>query len=93
VLLKKAVDWDVVDRMPCTVTLLPVPKTSMSFYDVDEYERLVAAASSVDATAHLIVLLGGEAGLRCGEMIALEWRDVDLGNGRSASSDRTGTAR
>ena len=39
----------------------------------------VAATSSVDATAHLIVLLGGEAGLRCGEMIALEWRDVDLG--------------
>ena len=27
---------------------------------------------------HLIVLLGGEAGLRCGEMIALEWGDVDL---------------
>jgi hypothetical protein len=62
VLLKKAVDWDVIDRMPCSVTLLPVPKTSMSFYDFDEYERLVAAASSVDETAHLIVLLGGEAG-------------------------------
>jgi len=39
VLLKKAVDWDVIDRMPCSVTLLPVPKTSMSFYDFDEYER------------------------------------------------------
>ena len=78
VLLKKAVDWDVIDRMPCAVTLLPVPKTSMSFYDFDEYERLVEATSSVDATAHLVVLLGGEAGLRCGEMIALEWRDVDL---------------
>jgi integrase len=26
----------------------------------------------------LIVLLGGEAGLRCGEMMALEWSDVDL---------------
>ena len=24
------------------------------------------------------MLLGGEAGLRCGEIIALEWRDVDL---------------
>ena len=24
------------------------------------------------------MLLGGEAGLRCGEMIALEWSDVDL---------------
>ena len=67
-----------IDRMPCMVTLLPVPKTSMSFYDFDEYERLVAA-SALDATAHLIVLLGGEAGLRCGEMIAPEWRDVDLG--------------
>ena len=25
-----------------------------------------------------MVLLGGDAGLRCGEMIALEWGDVDL---------------
>lgn len=24
------------------------------------------------------MLLGGEAGLRCREMIALEWRDIDL---------------
>jgi integrase len=78
VLLKKAVEWGVLDRVPCTVTLLPVPKMSMSFHDFDEYERLVAAANAIDATAHLIVLLGGEAGLRCGEMIALEWRDVDL---------------
>jgi len=27
---------------------------------------------------HLIVLLAGEAGLRCGEIVGLEWRDVDL---------------
>jgi integrase len=33
----------------------------------------------MDPRAHLIVLLGGEAGLRCGEMMALEWADVDLG--------------
>jgi integrase len=66
------------NRMPCAITLLPVPKTSMSFYDFDEYERLVAAASAIDATAHLIVLLDGEAGLPCGEMIAREWKDVDL---------------
>ena len=26
----------------------------------------------------MIVLLGGEKGLRCGEMIAFEWKDVDL---------------
>jgi integrase len=92
VLLKKAVDWDVIDRMPCAVTLLPVPKTSMSFYDFDEYERLVSAASSLDATAHLIVLVGGEAGLRCGEMIVLEWSDVDVANRQVCvrRSDRNG---
>jgi integrase len=38
----------------------------------------VKAAREVDARAYLIALLGGEAGLRCGEMMALEWRDVDL---------------
>ena len=36
--------------------------------------------------AHLIVLLGGEAGLRCGEMMALEWADVDLQNRRACVS-------
>ena len=77
-LLKRAVEWDVIERMPCTLRLLPIPKPSAGFYDFDDYERLVEAAKATDANAHLIVLLGGEAGLRCGEMMALEWRDVDL---------------
>jgi integrase len=47
------------------------------FHDFDEYKGLVTAAKSTDARAHLVVLLGGEAGLRCGEMMALEWTDVD----------------
>ena len=76
-LLKKAVEWDVIERMPCAVKLLPVPKSSMGFYDFEEYEQLVNAAGT-EPNAFLIVLLGGEAGLRCGEMMALE-PDVDLG--------------
>ena len=51
----------------------------MSFHDFDEYERLVAARARSMRPRTSIVLLGGEAGLRCGEMIALEWGDVDLG--------------
>jgi integrase len=78
VLLKKAVEWGVIERMPCFVRLLRVPKASMGFYDFDEYERVVDAAKSVGPVPHLIVLLGGEAGLRCGEIIGLEWSDVDL---------------
>jgi integrase len=80
VLLKKAVEWEVIAHMPCTVKLLPVSKGSTRFYDFDEYEKLVEAARSLDPRTLLIALLGGEAGMRCGEMIALEWADVDLGN-------------
>ena len=82
VMLKKAVEWDVIERLPGTIRLLPIPKPSAGFYDFDEYEQLVDAAESTDPNAHLIVLLGGQAGLRCGEMMALEWRDVDLGKGQ-----------
>ena len=59
--------------MPCTIRLLPIPKASARFHDFDEYDRLVEAAKASDAQCILIVLLGGEAGLRCGEMMALEW--------------------
>jgi integrase len=77
VLLRKAVEWSVTDRMPCSIRLLPVPKPSASFHDFEEYERLVESARG-EAQTYLIVLLGGDAGLRCGEIIALEWRDIDL---------------
>jgi integrase len=76
--LKKAVEWEVLDHVPCSVKLLRVPKGSTAFFDFDEYERLVATAKTADPMIYLIVLLGGEAGLRCGEMLALEWRDIDL---------------
>ena len=62
-MLKKAVDWGVIDAMPCTVTLLKVSKPAVSFYDFDEYERLVEAAKGIDHRTYVIVLLAGEAGL------------------------------
>jgi integrase len=53
-------------------------RTSASFHDFEEYEQLVGAAHRLGRTAYLVVLLGGEAGLRLGEITALEWSDVDL---------------
>jgi hypothetical protein len=34
----------------------------MGFYDFDNYERLLDVAKGFGPTAHLVVLLGGEAG-------------------------------
>ena len=77
VMLKTAVEWGVIERVPCAIKLLATPKATASFYDFEEYERLVEAAET-DPLAYLVALLGGEAGLRCGEIMALEWTDVDL---------------
>jgi integrase len=77
VLLKAAVAWDVIKQMPCAIKLLRVVKPSTGFHDFEAFEALVEAARR-DEQAHLVALLGGEAGLRLGEILALEWRDVDL---------------
>ena len=77
VVLRTAVEWGAIERVACSIKLLRVSKGEASFYDFDEFERLVEVAQA-KAPALLVVLLGGEAGLRCGEMMALEWTDVDL---------------
>jgi integrase len=79
VLLKAAVEWGVIERHPCSIRLLPTPITEAQFHDFDAYDRLVQAANRLDPNGYLLVLLGGDAGLRLGEMMALEWSDVDLG--------------
>jgi integrase len=78
VMLKKAIEWDVIEQLPCAIRLLPIPKPSAGFYDFEDYERLVESSRALDSNGYLVVLLGGEAGLRCGEMMALEWSDVDF---------------
>jgi len=77
-LLKKAVEWGELERLPCAVKLLPNPKTTMGFHDFDQYERLLPVARKRGTDAYLMVLTGRDAGLRLGEIIALGWRDIDL---------------
>jgi integrase len=55
-----------------------MPTPSAQFHDFADYAQLVNAAERIDGQTHLLVLLGGDSGLRCGEMMALEWADVDL---------------
>lgn len=80
-MLKTAVKWKVIDKMPCTIELLKVSPSKYSFYDFAEYERLLRAAKKTSHATYLAILLGGDAGLRRGEIIALEWVDMDFERG------------
>lgn len=80
-LLRCAAEWGVVASAPTRIGLLPKPPRKIRYYDESDFERLVAAAERCDLRSHLIVLLGGEAGLRAGEMRALRWQHIDLRHG------------
>lgn len=79
---KAALRWSVIKLIPHRFALMKRQKPRPKFYDFDQYERLVDAAQKIDPRIHLLVLLGGDAGLRRGEIISLEWTDVDLTRGQ-----------
>jgi integrase len=55
-----------------------VSDTVPAFYEFEDYARLVEAAGRTDARTLVAILLGGDAGLRRGEIVALRQIDVDL---------------
>lgn len=80
--LKVAVGWGVIDKMPVKIELLPVQPPPFSFYEKVEYSCLLESARRVGPREWAVVALGGDCGLRKGEMVALEWRDVDFSRGQ-----------
>jgi integrase len=81
-LLKVAVKWRVLAGMPCTIELVKVSNASPEFYEFEDYARLVDAATKIGTRELVVVLLGGDAGIRRGEMIGLRWSDVDFRRGQ-----------
>jgi integrase len=77
VALKTAVAWGIIELVPCTIGLLRTPRTprhsTTSSNSNVWWPRLAG-----DLRTQLVVLLGGEGGLRCGEIMALEGSNVDL---------------
>lgn len=77
-MLLTAKAWKVLDSIPDSPTKLKEPQKEIEIYLEEELARLKSAAKLVGRDAHLIVLLGSEAGLRVAEMLALLWDDIDL---------------
>jgi integrase len=59
------------------IKLLKLEPQKFDFLTFEEFERLLEAVKG-DTERRVIFLVRGEAGLRQGEMIALEWDDIDL---------------
>ena len=62
-----AVECDVIEHAPCRKLLRNVAEPAR-WYEPSEYARLVEAAGQVDRRIEVLVRLGGDAGLRRGEM-------------------------
>jgi len=63
-----------------TCKRLPEPR-SERWYPPDEYDLLVRSAATFGPGSLVLVLLGGDAGLRSGEICGLRWEDVDFRGG------------
>lgn len=96
-MMSKAVEWHLLDKNPFTeVKLLHVPEFTERILSKDEEEKLLAACRRVRAP-HLwsIVTLALNTGMRRGEILSLQWGQVDLENrlvrivgGKTAQSNR-----
>lgn len=75
-ILRYAQEIELIDKVP-RIRPLKVLPPKLDFFTFDEYERLVAAVAD-DVQLHAMVRLGGEGGLRKGEIAAVEQGDVDF---------------
>lgn len=66
-----------IDRAP-VIKVKAVPPPPIECWTFDEYGRLLGASSAEDEPWPTAILLAGDAALRIGEILALEWADLDL---------------
>ena len=89
--LNYAVSKEVLKFNPCNISIKPTKRTfgqpkEIRFLDDDEIQRFIDTALSKTKSGgykykngySLVILI--YTGLRCGEMLALQWKDVDLKN-------------
>lgn len=81
-ILQCAVDWKVIKDNP--TPKLKFPKTSKkeaAFFDEQEFYHLLECLQNEPFKYRMIVFLDITTGLRRGEVMGLEWKDIDLDSG------------
>ena len=75
--LRTAIEWNRVKEMP-KIARLKVEQKMVSFLTPPESERLLAYARRHATEWHDIILLALRTGMRRGELLGLQWGDIDL---------------
>jgi integrase len=75
-MLRYAHEIELIDVVP-RIKLLKIEPHKFDFFTFAEYQRLLQAVIA-DPMRRALLLVGGDAGLRQGEVIALQWGDVDF---------------
>jgi len=80
-ILQDAVDWDVIKENPCSrVTPPKVKKARIKVYDEDETSAFLTALETAPLKHKALIWLEIATGLREGEIMGLEWSDIDFNN-------------
>lgn len=78
-ILQDAVEWRIISINPAKGVKPPkVKKKEAKCYDQDQTKALMAAVETEKAKHKTLIYLAVFCGLRCGEIMGLEWQDVDL---------------
>ncbi|MBC1358312.1 tyrosine-type recombinase/integrase [Listeria booriae] len=84
ILLKKlfdvAIDDNLIVRNPCIgIKKLKVVKQKMKFWTTSEFKRFISAIDEKDFVDIVFFTTAYLTGMRAGEMLALQWEDIDFG--------------
>jgi integrase len=79
-MLRSAIEWKLLAAMP-PIKRIKQPKLEKPHYRQHDDERFLAAASRMDLKLYVVCLLGDDAGLRHGEIIALHKSDIRFDDG------------
>ncbi|MCL5289584.1 MAG: site-specific integrase [Firmicutes bacterium] len=78
-ILHDATEWQVIPANPASRVPPPkVHKKHGKFYDEEQTKVLMAAAEAEDVKHKALIYLAVFCGLRCGEIMGLEWQDIDF---------------